>query len=137
MGQNGISYQRSEVRLAQVTDGTSHTYCVGEKYLPQDVYKSGTGAADDQSLFAGHDFDNNRHTGSTENVPLPPLRDGDVQWRLSEFGSAHPANWNAAFCDGSVQAVGYDIDPEVHRLRGSRNDSDAAKNSQRSRAVEE
>jgi hypothetical protein len=78
------------------------------------VYKTGTGAAEDQGLFIGHDFDANRHTGTGENKPLPPLRDGDEAWRISEVGLAHATSWNAAFCDGSAQPVGYE--QQIHLL---------------------
>lgn len=38
----GIAYLRSEVRLADVVDGTSNTYLIGEKNVPGRLYTSGT-----------------------------------------------------------------------------------------------
>ena len=35
---------------------------------------------------------------------------------------AHPGAFNAVFCDGSVRAVKYEIDPEVHRRMANRKD---------------
>lgn len=35
------------------------------------------------------------------------------------FGSAHPAVFQTSFCDGSVQAITFAIDLEVHRARGT------------------
>lgn len=124
MEQNGISYQRSAVRLAQITDGTSQTYCVGEKLVPPDSYETGTAFGDDQGLFVGHDFDANRHTGGAGYRPIPPMQDHNDGSRVSEFGSAHPASWNVSLCDGSVKSLGYDIDPDIHRKYGGRDDND-------------
>jgi prepilin-type N-terminal cleavage/methylation domain-containing protein/prepilin-type processing-associated H-X9-DG protein len=126
MEQNGISYQRSTIRMSEIIDGMSQTYCIGEKFLAQSLYKRGYGFNDDQGLFAGHDFDTNRHTGTFKNLPLPPLQDNDDEAKIAEFGSAHPGSWNVAFCDGSVAAISYDIDPTVHRLHGGRNDGEVA-----------
>jgi prepilin-type processing-associated H-X9-DG protein len=56
----------------------------------------------------------------------PPLRDvppGPTIARATErWGSAHPQNWNIAFCDGSVQSMSFDIDLETHRRFASRAD---------------
>ena len=55
---NGISFQRSTIHISQITDGTSKTALVGEKYLNPDYYFNGTYTAEDQSLFSGYDNDN-------------------------------------------------------------------------------
>jgi len=62
--QSGISYLRSEVKVAMITDGTANTYLVGEKFLSTDQYDSsastfaaGFGLDDNQGIYVGYDWD--------------------------------------------------------------------------------
>jgi prepilin-type processing-associated H-X9-DG protein len=41
------------------------------------------------------------------------------------FGSPHPNGFNMAFCDGSIHAISYDIDPRVHAMLCDRQDGEA------------
>ena len=41
----GIVYVGSMIKIADVTDGTSNTYLLGEKYLVPDDYENGNDAA--------------------------------------------------------------------------------------------
>ena len=45
---NGVVTQRSQVKIVDITDGTSNTYMVGEKYMCSDLYVSGQDFGDDQ-----------------------------------------------------------------------------------------
>jgi prepilin-type N-terminal cleavage/methylation domain-containing protein len=131
---NGVSYLRSEVRVGQITDGTSHTVFAGEKALHPKDYATGTEAANDQCLYSGHDKDNAAYTGegfllsSAENSPqmmFPPVKDGEPNKVMQlRFGSAHPSGTLMAFCDGSVRLYGFDVDPVAFALLGGRNDGE-------------
>jgi prepilin-type N-terminal cleavage/methylation domain-containing protein len=151
--QNGITYDSSEVTLAQVTDGSSHTMAAGERFINPDNYTNGADPADDQGLFSGHDRDFNRYTyGSNRNDLtntnykavlateiaarsddrtriFPPEQDrpgvSDGRWNWT-FGSAHPSNFHVVMADGSVQSVAYDVDLDVWRLMGGRDDDRVA-----------
>jgi prepilin-type N-terminal cleavage/methylation domain-containing protein/prepilin-type processing-associated H-X9-DG protein len=138
--QNGVTYQRSMVRLSQITDGTSKTALIGEKYLNPSRYDDGSDLADDQNLFVGHDPDNIRYTGQrhpttgvalaylplqdragydTPALSLPPPAGSDPE---PHFGSVHSGGMNMAFCDGSVQTISYDIDADVYYRYGGRDE---------------
>jgi type II secretory pathway pseudopilin PulG len=123
-GQNGISYQRSTVRIARITDGTSKTALVGEKYLNPDRYFDGAYTADDQCVFSGHDNDNNGYTanGSAVNRPQQDRPGLNLPFH---FGGPHVTGLNMALCDGSVQLIAYDVDDTVWVKYGGRNDNDA------------
>jgi prepilin-type N-terminal cleavage/methylation domain-containing protein/prepilin-type processing-associated H-X9-DG protein len=124
----GISYLHSEVAMSWITDGTSNTYMVGEKYLNPDSYLDGTDWADNESMYAGEDNDTNRTTYCP--VPLPanyspdhtPMQDTPGLMNLYSFGSAHANSCNICLCDGSVRAIGYTINPETNRRLGNRQD---------------
>ena len=127
--QNGISHQRSQVKSAQITDGLSNTYCIGEKYIPVDDYETGKYQNDDLSIFVGHDGDMNRYTADIEHQVRLITSDTGLP-NNQHFGSAHPTVFHMSFCDGSVQAVTYDIDPQTHLTQGGRNDGQATGNTQ-------
>jgi prepilin-type N-terminal cleavage/methylation domain-containing protein len=110
------------VRLRQITDGTSHTYLVGEKRLDPRHYFSGADHDDNNPVYVGYDWDFARWTGEVAtHLQLPPRKDGSPSDYIS-FGSAHPAVSMAVLCDGSVHSIAYEIDPVVHSALGSRSD---------------
>ena len=115
-GSTGICYQRSQIRIGDVRDGTSNTYLVGEKYLNPDEYSTGLGLADDQPMCSGDDYD--IHCWTLEG-PLRDRKGLSVYWR---FGSAHPGGCHIANCDGSVHLIPYSVDRNTHRYLGNRRD---------------
>ena len=61
--------------------------------------------------------------GSIEGVDVGvPLQDVPGIEQVYNFGSAHLASCHFVFCDGSVRAVLYSINGEVHRRLGNRKD---------------
>jgi len=119
--QTGISHLISEVRIAEVTDGTTNTYFAAEKYLQAERYENGEDGADNTSMYQGHDWDVNRWA----NVNLPPMQDRAGLELYSNFGSAHTGRFQAAMCDGSVQSISYSIDPAIHGYLANREDGNA------------
>ncbi len=117
MKHNGATFVRSEVKAANILDGASKTYLLGERYLHFTSYETSVGD-DDQSWDSGYDWDVNRWT----NVAPRFDQDSGSTASNSNFGSAHLATFNMAFCDGTVRSIPYEIDPAVHASLGARND---------------
>lgn len=117
---NGVSYHRSEVRAAQVSDGLSNTYLVGEKVMPTNHYFDGEHPGDNGSMYSGFDYDTHRWA----NRESPPHRDQEDNGDHGRFGSVHVNGFNMAFCDGSVHHIAYSIDPSVHEYSANRKDGE-------------
>jgi prepilin-type processing-associated H-X9-DG protein len=121
----------SPIGMGKITDGTSKTLLIGEKYLRQDLYPGGISYSDDQGWCEGWDLDVMRSTC------FPPMADGDPLGYsfqplntasdyfgavndVVNFGSAHTGGFNCVFVDGSVHTLNYDIDVTVFNALGTR-----------------
>jgi hypothetical protein len=110
----------SPTPFARITDGTSHTFLLGEKYIRSDLYGGGS-KSDDKGWVDGWDPDAMRSTC------FQPYQDGDsagfqfqpqnsptdlfgVDRDVYYFGSAHTGGFNGVFADGSIHTLNYDID---------------------------
>jgi hypothetical protein len=127
-GFNGICLTHSTVKMADVTDGASNTFLLGEKQVNPDHYLDGQDAGDDWSIFTGGQDDILRGCGdpvdlSSGYYPLPPGQDtpGNGSAALF-FGSAHEGSFNMSLCDGSVRSINYSIEFETFRRLCNRQD---------------
>jgi prepilin-type N-terminal cleavage/methylation domain-containing protein len=113
----GVGFQRSEIGLQQITDGTSQTYFVGEKYLNPLDYETGLDGGDNETWCTGFNNDNFRSSYNLPQLDQPGLPLSD------SFGSAHSAGWYVCWCDGHVTLESFDIDKFVHRGNANRADA--------------
>ena len=134
--QTGVVYYRSQVTPAQISDGLAKTYLFGEKFMDPVTYEDihnvleGSRMGDNQSAWAGFDWDNQRVAwrpgASRQEECYQPQLDANVDCpAIRAFGSAHAGSLNMAMCDGSVREISYDIDRDVHRHLANRLDGQA------------
>jgi prepilin-type N-terminal cleavage/methylation domain-containing protein len=126
---NGLFYYYTTVSRREITDGLSHTIFFGEKHVSVEHYQTGADGADNQPMYQGYDVDTVRFTSGL----YPPLHDVPTLTSVpstaliySAFGSAHPSNFNASLCDGSVHSISYNVDVVVFANLGNRRDGKVA-----------
>jgi prepilin-type processing-associated H-X9-DG protein len=104
-------------KFAKITDGTSHTFVIGEKYVRSDMYEGG-GYSDDHGWSEGWDPDAIRSTcfqpyqdsNGFQYQSLGPADPFGHDKDIPYFGSAHSGGFNCIFADGSIHTLNYDID---------------------------
>jgi len=140
----GVIYGRSNVTIKKIPDGLTKTYLIGEKSLQPQQYDPSTLSnsanrnwGDDQSMYQGYDFDSARWcynsypsaptTPPAANdrswTPIQDRNDPDLNhWGILQFGSPHTSAGLFVMCDGSVQAISYNLDGVTHFKLGNRID---------------
>jgi prepilin-type processing-associated H-X9-DG protein len=116
---SGVSFMRSEIHPADVTDGLAQTYLIGEKYIEAGKYYSGSDLGDNETAMNGFDNDSNRMAGGSDPGPHQDL---EGYHNKMTWGSAHPGAVHFIFCDGSVRAVSYEIDAVTHGRLANRHE---------------
>lgn len=113
-------------KMKQITDGTSNTMVISEKFNRPDLYDGTTFAwSDDRGWSDGWDPDTVRSTCFEPREDSLNVTDAIIskgQADVPFFGSAHPSLMNAVFADGAVHAIRYDVDPLVFDRVANRED---------------
>ncbi len=108
----GIFNTNSNIKMADVTDGTSNTFAFGEKFVD---WKN-RGSTDGPAYRWG--YHSTRNTVSPMNhYPLSPWGDNDIT-----FGSQHPTGSNFTFTDGSVHFLAENINLQLYQCLSNKAD---------------
>lgn len=121
--QMGQLNRSSTIRAADVTDGLSQTYLIGEKAMSAGEYTSGRDQGDDSSIY---DCTGGNCVRWAKKTPAHDQAGSLACWSCHSFGSAHQASWNAVFCDGSVHSLSYAMNFSTHAALASRSAGDRA-----------
>jgi len=112
--QAGPMFTMSKVRAAQVSDGLSKTFAVGERHFPN--VDASTVAANmldyargDTAFFASD------NPATVFRDPANGLATGPGDTSRRKYGSGHPGISQFAFLDGHVEAIEGDIDTTILR----------------------
>jgi prepilin-type N-terminal cleavage/methylation domain-containing protein len=119
-GITGICFVQSEILASDITDGLSRTLLIGEKNVNPEHYDSGEALNDNQGAYTGFNWDNER-VANRRWPPSPDAIDSGRQFYAS-FGSAHTGLWQAAYCDGHVATLNYDLDVTIAGSFANRKD---------------
>lgn len=123
VSRDGVLFQNSQVRLVDVTDGTSNTLLVGERPPPElrtPNWYANSGIFGSGSL-ASHVGVREIHDDPAVDYVCPqPAHFGPATPKSPcgyvHFWSFHPNGANFVFCDGSVHFLTYAADPLLPAL---------------------
>jgi hypothetical protein len=116
---DGIWVLGQRVKTNRIFDGLSYTYLLGEKAMDSLKYETGDCFGDRSPLAGYHQSPVSSHSYVRYASRVPKIDSVNNCLTCHDFGSAHPAGWNAAMADGSVRLMNFDLDIEVHRANAS------------------
>lgn len=120
----GVFLRNRGVKIKEITDGTSHTIMVSERASRQSPQTIWVGAVTDAVVppkISTYEDEGPpvlvlTNTGEAADARVPNNELGHVE----DSNSMHPQGVHLMFCDGSVQAINNDIDPNVWVALGTR-----------------
>jgi len=127
---NGIFFINSEISVANITDGTSKTYMLGETYYMRTSEDPNVGT-NYPSWAAGMDAGSGPDWPSYQTMiaaVLPINTPNKEQWRnsawfMTVYSSMHPGGCHMVMADSSAHFLSDSIDLNVHRSLGARDDT--------------
>jgi prepilin-type processing-associated H-X9-DG protein len=134
MLRNSGALRNPLVSTKHITDGTSHTMLLAEKYVPSNAYLGGAWG-DNFTWTRGSTWEGVRYAWNINGNPTADIVRNDTPIQANTnaigeltcgfcyiFGSAHPGAFNAGFADGSTRTIPYTIDATVFKRMANRHD---------------
>lgn len=116
---DGVWVLGKRVKMNRIFDGLSYTYLLGEKAMDSLKYETGDCFGDRSPLAGYHETSVSSHSYVRFASRVPQMDSIHNCLVCHDFGSAHPAGWNAAMTDGSVRLLNFGMDIDVHRANAS------------------
>jgi prepilin-type N-terminal cleavage/methylation domain-containing protein len=115
------------VRPADIKDGASNTLLVGEKHVNL-TYITQECQPDDNDGYVGGFQDDVVRWGAfppARDVSIPEYTWSTIHPPIFQFGSSHPSGFQAAFADGAVHMIRFEVDLTLFKNVCIRNDGNA------------
>ncbi|MDC0935546.1 DUF1559 domain-containing protein [Pirellulales bacterium] len=104
----GVMHYNSQVRMREITDGTSNTFYVGEVDVDQDdQFKTDYPSYCTPSCFVGSMWSNTNHITTFYGI------NARLDWDKGSINSHHPGGANFLFVDGHISFFSESIDQDV------------------------
>ena len=94
----GVTFCGSRIQMADISDGASNTYMLGEKYIDPDYYFTGQDGGDNEDAMMGDNEDIDRFADPAfPQVPIPDTP-GATGWYGNMFGrrTSTASRWPSA-----------------------------------------
>ena len=113
------SYARDGVKISEITDGTSHTFLVGEGSPVDGISAAWVSECDWATAGIQINWDWRSFPACVSSTGVP-----SCYWDMRGFRSSHPGGVQFAFADGSVRFVPDNIDHPLYRALSTRKKGD-------------